>query len=79
MAAAKEKKKVQITQFSAAKGTSEEKRKALEEALKKAPEPIIQQVTPPDVEKELNDLRARASRSQAEEALRAGYSVIQNM
>ncbi len=35
MAAAKEKKKVQITQFSAAKGTSEEKRKALEEALKR--------------------------------------------
>ena len=35
MAAAKEKKKVQITQFSAAKGTPEEKKKALEEALKR--------------------------------------------
>lgn len=59
--------------------TARKDKEALEAALKKAPEPIIQQVTPPDVEKELSDLRARASRSQAEEALRAGYSVIQNM
>ena len=59
--------------------TARKDKEALEAALRKAPEPIIQQVTPPDVEKELSDLRARASRSQAEEALRAGYSVIQNM
>ena len=35
MAAAKEKKKVPITQFSAARGTPEERQKALEEALKR--------------------------------------------
>jgi len=59
--------------------TARRDKEALEEALKKAPDPIIQQVTPPDVEKELNALRAKASRSQAEEALRASYGVMQSM
>ena len=59
--------------------TARKDKEALEAALRKAPDPIIKQGTPPDGEKELSDRRARASRSQAEEALRAGYSVIQSM
>ena len=53
-------------------------KEALEEALRNAEKPIIQQVTPPDVEKELAELRAKLSRSQEEQALRAGYDVIRS-
>lgn len=53
-------------------------KEALEEALKNAGSPIIQQVTPPDVEEELKKLRAQVTRSQDEQALRAGYEVLRH-
>ena len=77
--AAKETEKELRDKLRETEETARKDKEALEAALKKAPEPIIQQVTPPEVEKELSDLRARASRSQAEEALRANYSVMQSM
>jgi chromosome segregation ATPase len=53
-------------------------KEALEKALRDAGKPVIQQVTPPDVEKELADLRAKLNRSQEEQAMRAGYDVIRS-
>ena len=53
-------------------------KEALEKALKDAEKPVIQQVTPPDVEKELSELRAKLSRTQEEVALRAGYEILRH-
>ena len=65
-------------QMKAREEEAQKDKAALEEALKAAGQPVIQQVTPPDVEKELNDLRAKLERSQEEQALRAGYDVIRS-
>ena len=58
------------------KSEAEKEKKQLEKALKDAAQPIIQQVTPPDVEKELADLRARVARTDQEQALRSSYELI---
>lgn len=58
---------------------AEQKQKELESALKTAQgKTVVQQVTPPDVEKELAELRAKLSRSQDEQALRAGYEILKS-
>lgn len=77
--AAKEKEQELRDRLRETEETARKDKEALEQALKDAGKPVIQQVTPPEVEKELTDLRARASRSQAEEALRASYGVMQSM
>lgn len=59
--------------------TARKDKEALEAALKDAGKPIIQQVTPPEIEQELAELRAKASRSQTEESLRACYDVMRSM
>ena len=51
----------------------------LEQAMKDAETPRIKQETPPDVEKEMASLRAQATRSKAEEALRASYDLVRSM
>ena len=53
-------------------------KEALEKALRDASQPVIQQVTPPDVEKELAELRAKLTRSQDEMALRAAYEMLRS-
>ena len=62
----------------AAEKDAADSKRALEDALKNAKAPIIQQVTPPEVERELNDLRARLTRSQEEQALRAGFDLLKS-
>ena len=51
---------------------------ALEQALRDKEQPIIQQVTPPDVEQELSRLRAQVSRTADEQALRAGWELLRH-
>lgn len=58
--------------------TARKDKEALEAALKDAGKPVIQQVTPPDVEEELARLRAQVARSQDEQALRAGYTLLKH-
>lgn len=58
------------------KAQAETEKKQLEKALADARQPIIQQVTPPDVEKELEELRGKLQRSQEEQALRAGFELL---
>lgn len=53
-----------------------EDKKRLEKAVEDARQPVIQQVTPPDVEKELAALRAQTKRSGQEQALRAAYDML---
>ena len=55
-----------------------EEKQRLEKALADAEKPIIQQVTPPDVEEELKRLRARLAQSQEEQALRSGYELLKH-
>ena len=47
-------------------------------ALAEAKTPMIQQVTPPEVEKELKRLREMASRSAEEQAVRGGYELLRD-
>lgn len=61
-----------------AKTEAENEKKQLEQALRDARQPIIQQVTPPDVEKELQDLRTKLNRGQEEQALRACYDLLRS-
>lgn len=61
-----------------AKAEAQKEKEALEQALKAAPQPVIQQVTPPEVEQELAALRCQAVRSQTEEAMRASYDVVKS-
>lgn len=63
-------------ELAAAQAAAQKDREALEQALKDAEKPVIQQVTPPDVEKELAFLRAQASRGKEEEAVRAAYEMF---
>ena len=65
-------------ELKAAKAQAETEKKQLEKALKDAGQPVIQQVTPPDVEKELAELRAKLTRSQDEQALRATYELLRS-
>lgn len=65
-------------ELASAQAEAQKEKEALERALKAAPQPVIQQVTPPDMEKELAALRAQAGRSQAEEAMRASYDVVRS-
>lgn len=58
--------------------TARKDKEALEAALKDAEKPVIQQVTPPDVEEELARLRAQVTRSQDEQALRARYNLLRS-
>ena len=58
--------------------TARKDKEALEAALKDAGKPVIQQVTPPDVEEELARLRAQVTRSQDEQALRARYNLLRS-
>lgn len=58
------------------KSEAEKEKKQLEKALKDAAQPIIQQVTPPDVEKELAALREQLARSEQEQALRSSYELL---
>lgn len=62
----------------AAQAQAETEKKQLEKALADAGKPVIQQVTPPDVEKELAELRAKLTRSQDEQALRATYELLRS-
>lgn len=57
---------------------AEQERRQLQQALSEAKQPIIQQVTPPDVERELEELRGKLQRSQEEQALRAGYDLLRS-
>lgn len=80
-AARKEKDALEKTLREQLQTQAEEAKKdkeALEKALRDAEKPVIQQVTPPDVEKELAELRAKLNRSQEEQALRAGYEVLRH-
>ncbi len=63
-------------ELQAAQAAAQKDREALEQALRDAEKPVIQQVTPPDVEKELAALRAQASRGKEEEAVRAAYEMF---
>lgn len=63
-------------ELAAAQAAAQKDKEALEQALKDAEKPVIQQVTPPDVEKELAALRAQASRGKAEEEVRAAYEMF---
>lgn len=63
----------------AAQAIAETEKKQLEKALKDAGQPVIQQVTPPEVEKELEQLRAQLQRSGEEQAIRASYDLIKSM
>ena len=65
-------------ELASAQAEAQKEKEALERALKEAPRPVIQQVTPPDIEQELAALRAQANRSQAEEAMRASYDVVRS-
>ena len=65
-------------ELASAQAEAQKEKEALERALKEAPQPVIQQVTPPDIEQELAALRAQANRSQAEEAMRASYDVVRS-
>lgn len=65
-------------ELAAAQAAAQKDKEALEQALKDAEKPVIQQVTPPDVEKELAALRAQASRGKAEEAVHAGYEMFKD-
>lgn len=76
--AAKEKEQMLRNSLREMEAAALKDKQALEEALKKAGEPIIQQVTPPDVEEELARLRAQVARSQDEQALRAGYTLLKH-
>lgn len=58
--------------------TARKDKEALEAALKDAGKPVIQQVTPPDVEEELARLRAQVTRSQDEQVLRARYNLLRS-
>lgn len=60
------------------KAQAETEKKQLEKALKDAKQPVIQQVTPPDVEKELQELRTKLNRNQDEQALRACYELLRS-
>ena len=63
-------------ELKAAQEEAQKEKEALEQALKDAQQPVIQQVTPPDVEKELADLRAQVGRGKAEEEVRAAYEMF---
>lgn len=63
-------------QLQAAQDTARQEKEELERALRDAKQPVIQQVTPPDVEEELASLRKQLQRSQEETALRASYELI---
>lgn len=63
-------------ELAAAQAEAQREKEALEQALKDAQQPVIQQVTPPEVEKELADLRAQAGRGKEEEAARAAYEMF---
>ncbi len=65
-------------ELASAQAEAQKEKEALERALKEAPQPVIQQVTPPDIERELAALRAQANRSQTEEAMRASYDVVRS-
>ena len=60
------------------KAQAETEKKQLEKALKDAAKPVIQQVTPPDVEKELEALRAKAARTEEEQTLRGSYELFRH-
>ena len=60
------------------KAQAESEKKQLEKALKDAGQPVIQQVTPPDVLQELEALRAKAARSEEEQALRGTYELLRH-
>lgn len=56
-----------------------EEKAALEKAVQEAGKPVIQQVTPPEVEKELEALRAQAGRGQAESEARVHYDTMKTV
>ena len=60
------------------KAQAESEKKQLEKALKDASQPVIQQVTPPDVLQELEALRAKAARSEEEQVLRGTYELLRH-
>lgn len=59
-----------------AKSEAEKEKQQLEKALSDAKQPMIQQVTPPEVEKELANLRKLANRSEQERDLRGAYDML---
>lgn len=65
-------------ELAAAQAAAQKDREALEQALRDAEKPVIQQVTPPDVEKELQVLREKAGRASTEAGLRAGYDAFKD-
>ena len=65
-------------ELASAQEAAQKEKEALERALKEAPRPVFQQVAPPDMERELADLRAQLARSNAEEAMRASYDVLRS-
>lgn len=63
-------------ELASAQAEALKEKEALEQALKDAQKPVIQQVAPPEVEKELQALREKASRGKEEEAARAAYDMF---
>ena len=62
----------------AAQAEAETEKQQLQKALKDASQPVIQQVTPPDVLQELEALRAKAARSEEEQVLRGTYELLRH-
>lgn len=61
------------------KAKAEKEIRGLKEQLSQAGQPIIQQVTPPDVEKELQMLRAQSQRGQQEMAAKEKFDMLKTI